>query len=451
MEKDTFAAVFCEAHKKGERTMANGFTRPIPVAKLRQHPKNVRKTYDDIEELTASVRENGVLQNLTVVKDPADEGYYLVIIGNRRLMAARAAGLDYLHCNVVEMSEAEQMATMLCENMQRKDLTVIEEANGVQMCLDLGISEKDLQKKTGLSRETIRTRKKIASLELTEEYQNATVQDYLKVAELKDEANREKALEKIGTDGFNWKVNELKQEEERQELYNKLAPLLNFHAKEVESVSYSEIDKQWELESVEDLEKIEWEDDARYVYRLPGWGKTVQVYKLKGEEEEEDQEVDDYTASREAKRNAVEEGRKKAEIARVSRLEYIKKAYGHEPVDKKKLIKWLAKLKFMWDDPDFDLYAEIMGDEREDYDDELSEDDILQAINNDADVALVLVYATLETMPGSILPTMTGYGTYIKNENYQLLYDFMIDFGYKPSKEERKLLDGTHEIYLEEE
>ena len=79
--------------------MANGFTRPIPVAKLRQHPKNVRKTYDDIEELTASVRENGVLQNLTVVKDPADEGYYLVIIGNRRLMAARAAGLPALQCS----------------------------------------------------------------------------------------------------------------------------------------------------------------------------------------------------------------------------------------------------------------------------------------------------------------------------------------------------------------
>lgn len=431
--------------------MANGFTRPIPVAKLRQHPKNVRKTYDDIEELTASVRENGVMQNLTVVKDPADPGYYLVIIGNRRLMAARAAGLDYLQCNVVEMTEAEQMATMLTENMQRKDLTVVEESNGVQMCLDLGISEKDLQKRTGLSRETIRTRKKIASLELTEEYPNATVQDYLKVAELKDEANREKALEKIGTDSFNWKVNELKQEEERQELQNKLAPLLNFHAKEVESVSYSEVDKQWELGSVEDLEQIEWEDDARYVYRLPGWGKTVQVYKLKGEEEEEDQEVDDYTASREVKRNAVEEGRKKAEIARVSRLEYIKKAYGHETVDKKKLIKWLAKIKFMWDDPDFDLYAEIMGDERDEYDDELSEDDILQAINNDADVALVMVYATLETMPHSVLPTMTGYGTYIKNENYQLLYDFMNDFGYKPSKEERKLLDGTHEIYLEEE
>ena len=46
---------------------------------------------------------------------------------------------------------------------------------------------------------------------------------------------------------------------------------------------------------------------------------------------------------------------------------------------------------------------------------------------------------------------MTGYGTYIENESYQLLYDFMNDFGYKASKEERKLLDGTHEIYLEEE
>ena len=68
----------------------------IPVERLRHHPENPRQDLGDLTELTESIRKNGVMQNLTVVPDKMDgidTGRYLVVIGNRRLEAAKAAGI----------------------------------------------------------------------------------------------------------------------------------------------------------------------------------------------------------------------------------------------------------------------------------------------------------------------------------------------------------------------
>lgn len=108
----------------------------IPVKKLWQHPDNPRKDLGDVTELAESIKVNGVLQNLTVVPligeitKKWDGESYRVIIGHRRLAAAKLAGLEELPCVVVEMSEREQLSTMLTENMQRSDLTVYEQAQG---------------------------------------------------------------------------------------------------------------------------------------------------------------------------------------------------------------------------------------------------------------------------------------------------------------------------------
>ena len=64
----------------------------IPIGDLMHHPENPRKDLGDLEELTASIKANGVLQNLTVVAD-LEKCKYLVVIGNRRFEAAKAAGL----------------------------------------------------------------------------------------------------------------------------------------------------------------------------------------------------------------------------------------------------------------------------------------------------------------------------------------------------------------------
>lgn len=61
----------------------------IEISRLRNHPQNVRRTYGDLEELAESIKKNGVMQNLTVIPDPEKDGCYLVVIGNRRLLAAQ--------------------------------------------------------------------------------------------------------------------------------------------------------------------------------------------------------------------------------------------------------------------------------------------------------------------------------------------------------------------------
>ena len=137
----------------------------IEVSKLKIHPKNVRQEYRDIDELAESLKTKGVLQNLTVVKNPDEVGTYYVVIGNRRLTAARKAGLSTLPCQISDMDEKEQVATMLLENMQRNDLTISEQAYGFQYMLDLGETENSISEKTGLSKSTVRHRLNIAKLD----------------------------------------------------------------------------------------------------------------------------------------------------------------------------------------------------------------------------------------------------------------------------------------------
>ena len=139
----------------------------IKIEDLKIHPKNVRRKYEGIEELAQSIKENGIMQNLTVVPDKEEEGKYLVVIGNRRLTAAREAGLETVPCVVVEdMAEKEQITTMLMENMNRKDLTVYEEAEAMQMCFeDFGLKVEEIEEKTGLSKTTINHRLNMAKLD----------------------------------------------------------------------------------------------------------------------------------------------------------------------------------------------------------------------------------------------------------------------------------------------
>ncbi len=138
----------------------------ISIEKLHPHEDNPRKDLGDISELTESIKANGILQNLTVVPCTGlYYGDYTVIIGHRRLAAAKAAGLTELPCIIAEMDMKEQLATMLLENMQRSDLTVYEQAQGIQMMLDLGETVESVAEKTGFSESTIRRRVRLTTLD----------------------------------------------------------------------------------------------------------------------------------------------------------------------------------------------------------------------------------------------------------------------------------------------
>ena len=117
----------------------------IPVDKIRPHPDNPRKDLGDLTELTQSIKANGIMQNLTVVPIAGEYsgvsiGVYRAVIGHRRLAAAKLAGLTLVPCIVAEMTENQQLKTMIMENMQRADLTLMEQAGAFQMMMDLGDS-----------------------------------------------------------------------------------------------------------------------------------------------------------------------------------------------------------------------------------------------------------------------------------------------------------------------
>ncbi len=176
----------------------------IPVERLVPHPDNPRKDLGDLTELAASIKENGVFQNLTVV--PEVEDRFTVIIGHRRLAAAKLAGLAELPCLVVEMTPKEQVQTMLLENMQRSDLTVYEQAQGFQMMLDLGATVEEIAEKSGFSEKTIRRRVKMMELDqktLKEvSARQLTLGDFDALAQVEDIKERNKVLESIGTRDF---------------------------------------------------------------------------------------------------------------------------------------------------------------------------------------------------------------------------------------------------------
>lgn len=177
----------------------------LPIDELYHHPENPRQDLGDLEELADSIKANGVMQNLTVVPNEGGKGF-LVIIGNRRLGAARMAGLTELPCVVSSMDHKAQISTMLMENMQRQDLTLYEQAKGFQMMMDLGFTTKEIGEKTGFSEKTVKDRIKLTKLN-QKNFEKAvskgvTLLDLLEVSKLEKKADQNAVLAEAGTSDF---------------------------------------------------------------------------------------------------------------------------------------------------------------------------------------------------------------------------------------------------------
>lgn len=129
--------------------------RRIPVSEIRPNPRQPRRFFDEerIAELADSIRHQGVLQPLIVRK--IDQGYEL-IIGERRLRAAQRAGLDRVPVVIKEVSDAESMEMALVENIQREELTPIEEALAYRQLMDeLQLTQEEVATRVGKSRPVI--------------------------------------------------------------------------------------------------------------------------------------------------------------------------------------------------------------------------------------------------------------------------------------------------------
>ncbi len=129
--------------------------RMIPIDKIRPNPDQPRKTIGDVRELSDSIRQKGVLEPLLVRYIPHEDTYY-IISGERRYHASMAAGLHELPCIEKIADDAETLEIALIENLQRKDLTAFEEADGLQRLADqFDYTHDDIAKKIGRSRSSV--------------------------------------------------------------------------------------------------------------------------------------------------------------------------------------------------------------------------------------------------------------------------------------------------------
>lgn len=138
--------------------------RMIALDKLDPNPEQPRVDFGDLTELTASIAEKGVLEPL-LVKPSRSSGRWMIIAGERRFRAAKAAGLTEVPCVEMDIDAGSVAEIALIENMQRKDLTVWEEADGLlALCERFGYTHEEVARKVGKSRSTVTEALSIAGI-----------------------------------------------------------------------------------------------------------------------------------------------------------------------------------------------------------------------------------------------------------------------------------------------
>lgn len=137
--------------------------RVIPINQIAPNPEQPRVDIGDLTELSSSIEQNGVLEPLLV--KPNGNGTWMIIAGERRWRAANLAGLSEVPCIELDIDEKSIAEIALIENLQRKDLTVWEEADGFAYLIErFGYTHEEIAKKIGKSRTTVTESMTIAGL-----------------------------------------------------------------------------------------------------------------------------------------------------------------------------------------------------------------------------------------------------------------------------------------------
>jgi ParB family chromosome partitioning protein len=167
----------------------------VSIERIKRNPWQPRQEFEQsaLDDLTRSIGEMGLLQPLLVRKAPDGDGYEL-IAGERRLTAARAAGLPRVPVILKDYTDCEALEVALVENLQREDLNVIEEAEGYQALAEkFGLTQDQIAKRVGKGRASITNA--LRTLKLPEEvremlYRNLISTGHAKVllgVEIEDE------------------------------------------------------------------------------------------------------------------------------------------------------------------------------------------------------------------------------------------------------------------------
>ncbi|MBC7900526.1 MAG: ParB/RepB/Spo0J family partition protein [Saprospiraceae bacterium] len=145
-------------------TATRSIGKTIPIYLIEPNPEQPRREIGDLTELSASIKEKGVLEPLLVVPS-AIHGGYMIIAGERRWRASKLAGLTEVPCIEMNLDEQGVAEIALIENLQRKDLTLWEEADGLKALADkFGYKQDEIAKKISKSRTTVTELMTVAGL-----------------------------------------------------------------------------------------------------------------------------------------------------------------------------------------------------------------------------------------------------------------------------------------------
>ena len=483
----------------------------IPIDLLLHHPENPRKDLGDLTELAESIKANGVMQNLTVVLANRTEFFsqgvkveeektYFVVIGNRRMEAAKLAGLAELPCVISDMDHKTQVATMLMENMQRQDLTVYEQAQGFQMMMDLGYSAKEIGEKTGFSEKTVKDRIKFTKFNQKNfekaVQQGATLMDMIEISKLESKSDQNEVMKHAGTENFRQKMKDALHEQEMRHDRERLARIFTEAGLEEQPESErTYTNKNWEeiyryqhqielKDKDEDvkkkLKKIQKNNEGPFRYYFTKWG-AVEIYKP--------------TKHEKKTMSAEEKTERQQAIARGKHLRYVKgfwaQAYelrkdfvknytvqngtGASMIGKI-LVRYALNGASSWDgrlSPDHkwnDAYIrEVLGlpadpveSGRKDPQYEWHKDYFtIWEQAEEKNVPVVRVILAWAVGGGVFWPDDPEHGLYgwtdggyenpsNRDNGLTKLYEFLQEIGYEMSDMEKQLMDGTHACYGEE-
>ena len=451
----------------------------IPVDQLIHHPQNPRLDLGDLTELTESIRSQGVLQNLTVVENaefPGDD-HYLVVIGNRRMEAAKLAGLAEVPCVISNMDYNTQIATMLTENMHRADLTLYEQAQGIQMMMDLGLSQGQISEMTGFSRSTIKRRAEMAKLDketLKEKCKQLTMDDMDQLTKIRDMDKRNELLKAAGTDNFKWKITSAITEQKREDNYNQIKYILqqagciekntNGITDFWQKYEYLPYSTSITLDNYKAGENILPEDERQLYFYMEYssvrfWAERKKVTVEAGEGLD-DEEIAEKSAKEKEVRDAWERINEIERHAKESREEFLEKLTIKQK-DNRKALEWLIIALVATNDPEM-AATRLLPD----YDEEQM--DALPKGHTETDLDLKWVRAEINENPQLYAELMDGLffdgessimskwrtsemPEYCRNASMVTGYEWLEEFGYQVSDDERAYLDGTLDCYGEAE
>jgi ParB family transcriptional regulator, chromosome partitioning protein len=173
--------------------------RMIPIDRLEVNPEQPRQVIGDLGDLTASIMEKGVLEPI-LVRHSRESDRFMIISGERRYRASLAAGLKEIPCIEKDVDDAEVAEIALIENLQRKDLTAFEEAEGLQSLIDrFGYTHEQIAKKISKARSSVTETLSIGSLpeEVKESCRRANVLSKSMLLQIVRQPSREKMLELV--------------------------------------------------------------------------------------------------------------------------------------------------------------------------------------------------------------------------------------------------------------